>query len=176
MSAVNLQEVHDFLVEVAHKAGEMITSANPKQTEAGQKKNSADIVTETDQAVEKMVSTTLRDKFPDFECECLRNTSQIKANDVQLWAKKPTNPAMSYQTSQRLLLTQSTAQTTSCMAIPTSAYLLAWQSNRNPSSALSTIRSLNRCILVSKAKDRFLRMLSTTMSDFLFASQSRWVT
>jgi myo-inositol-1(or 4)-monophosphatase len=71
MSAVNLQEVHDFLVQVVNMAGEMITSAKPKQTDAGQKKNSADIVTETDQAVEKMVSTTLRDRFPDFECEYL---------------------------------------------------------------------------------------------------------
>lgn len=26
----------------------------------------ADLVTETDQAVEKMVSTTLKDKYPDF--------------------------------------------------------------------------------------------------------------
>lgn len=46
----------------------MITSAEPKQTDAGMKKNSADIVTETDQAVEKMVSTKLRQRYPDFEC------------------------------------------------------------------------------------------------------------
>ncbi|KAK3708676.1 hypothetical protein LTR37_011398 [Vermiconidia calcicola] len=67
MSAVNLQEVHDFLVEIAYRAGEMITSAKPIQSDAGQKKNSADIVTETDQAVEKMVSEALRQKYSDFE-------------------------------------------------------------------------------------------------------------
>ena len=68
MSAVNLQEVHDFLIEIAHRAGEMIMSAKPREADAGQKKNSADIVTETDQAVEKMVSTALKERFPDFEC------------------------------------------------------------------------------------------------------------
>lgn len=68
MSAPNLQEVHDFLVAIAYKAGDMISSANPTTTEdLGTKKNSADLVTETDQAVEKMVSTELRQKYPDFE-------------------------------------------------------------------------------------------------------------
>ena len=67
MSAVDLQEVHDFLIEVAYKAGEMITSATPNAAEAGQKKNSVDLVTDTDKAVEEMVSSTLREKYPDFE-------------------------------------------------------------------------------------------------------------
>ena len=38
MSAVNLQEVHDFLIEVAYQAGEMITSAKPAVTGHGTKK------------------------------------------------------------------------------------------------------------------------------------------
>jgi len=67
MSGVDLQEVHDFLVTVAHKAGDMITSATPKAAGSGMKKNSADLVTETDQAVEKMVSTSLKEQYPDFE-------------------------------------------------------------------------------------------------------------
>ncbi|KAK7547783.1 hypothetical protein IWX49DRAFT_527154 [Phyllosticta citricarpa] len=66
MAESNLQEIHDFLVSVAKKAGEMITTARPSTTKTGEKKNSADLVTETDQAVEKMVSTTLKDKYPDF--------------------------------------------------------------------------------------------------------------
>lgn len=61
-----MQEIHDFLISVAKKAGEMITTARPSTTKTGEKKNSADLVTETDQAVEKMVSTTLKDKYPDF--------------------------------------------------------------------------------------------------------------
>ncbi|KAK7519135.1 uncharacterized protein IWZ02DRAFT_449574 [Phyllosticta citriasiana] len=66
MAESNLQEIHDFLVSVAKKAGEMITTARPSTTKTGEKKNSADLVTETDQAVEKMVSMTLKDKYPDF--------------------------------------------------------------------------------------------------------------
>ncbi|KAF2135939.1 uncharacterized protein K452DRAFT_354173 [Aplosporella prunicola CBS 121167] len=66
MSDLNLQEIHDFLIAVAKKAGEMITTARPTTVAAGEKKNSADLVTETDQAVEKMVSTTLKEKYPDF--------------------------------------------------------------------------------------------------------------
>ncbi|KAI5360811.1 Putative inositol monophosphatase [Septoria linicola] len=67
MSAVDLQEVHDFLVKIAYEAGKMITSAKPAVSGHGTKKNSADLVTETDQAVEKMVSTELSSKYPDFE-------------------------------------------------------------------------------------------------------------
>ncbi|KAF4550806.1 Inositol monophosphatase-like protein 1 [Elsinoe fawcettii] len=67
MSDVNLQEVHDFLITIAKKAGDMITSARPNTSVSGSKKNSADLVTETDQAVEKLVSTTLREKYPTFE-------------------------------------------------------------------------------------------------------------
>ena len=67
MSGVDIQEVHDFLIGVAYKAGEMITSATPNAAEACQKKNSVDLVTDTDKAVEDMVSSTLRKKYPDFE-------------------------------------------------------------------------------------------------------------
>lgn len=66
MSNVDLQEVHDFLITVAKKAGQMITSATPNTSVAGEKKNSVDLVTETDQAVEKMVTETVKEKYPDF--------------------------------------------------------------------------------------------------------------
>lgn len=39
MADLNLQEIHDFLIEVAKKAGEMITSAKPSTTTTGEKKN-----------------------------------------------------------------------------------------------------------------------------------------
>lgn len=69
MSTPDLQDVHDYLVAIANEAGEMIRSARPKATGLGTKKNSADLVTETDQAVEKMVSTRLRARFPDYQCD-----------------------------------------------------------------------------------------------------------
>lgn len=61
------QLIISSLVQIAYKAGEMVTSAKPAAAGHGTKKNSADLVTETDQAVEKMVSTELKAKFPDFE-------------------------------------------------------------------------------------------------------------
>ena len=64
---VNLQNVHDALVNVAKAAGEMITSATPSSSNLGTKKNSVDLVTETDAAVEKMISRTLMVKYPTFK-------------------------------------------------------------------------------------------------------------
>ncbi|RPB10057.1 inositol monophosphatase [Morchella conica CCBAS932] len=64
---INHQEVHDFLIEVAHLAGDMITNANPLVSTTSTKKNSADLVTETDQAVEKFVLGKLKEKYPSYD-------------------------------------------------------------------------------------------------------------
>ncbi|KAL9101612.1 MAG: hypothetical protein Q9163_003151 [Psora crenata] len=64
MGEPNLEEIHDFLFDLALKAGDMITSANPATVDT--KKNSSDLVTETDKAVEDMVSSSLRAKYPSF--------------------------------------------------------------------------------------------------------------
>ncbi|TKA67658.1 hypothetical protein B0A55_08145 [Friedmanniomyces simplex] len=66
-AAVDLQGVHDFLVHIAHKAGAMILTAKPVAAGSGTKKNSADLVSETDQAVERMVSASLKEKYPGFD-------------------------------------------------------------------------------------------------------------
>ncbi|KAK4236650.1 hypothetical protein C8A03DRAFT_35441 [Achaetomium macrosporum] len=66
MAAVDLQQVHDTLVSVAFEAGRMILAANPSSISTDTKLNAVDIVTETDQAVERMVSTRLRAAFPSF--------------------------------------------------------------------------------------------------------------
>jgi myo-inositol-1(or 4)-monophosphatase len=39
MEESKLQEIHDFFIELAHKAGEMIISAKPSAETAGSKKN-----------------------------------------------------------------------------------------------------------------------------------------
>ncbi|KAJ0305216.1 hypothetical protein COL516b_005448 [Colletotrichum fioriniae] len=64
MADLNLQEIHDTLLEIATEAGKMIMSANPASIDQDTKLNSVDIVTETDQAVEKMVSTRLSERYP----------------------------------------------------------------------------------------------------------------
>ncbi|KAL2190131.1 inositol monophosphatase [Thermothelomyces heterothallicus CBS 203.75] len=66
MAEVDLQAVHDTLVSVAFEAGRMILAANPSTGSTDTKLNAVDIVTETDKAVERMVSTRLRAAFPTF--------------------------------------------------------------------------------------------------------------
>lgn len=39
MADINLQAVHDFMIEIARKVGERITSAKPTTGAAGSKKN-----------------------------------------------------------------------------------------------------------------------------------------
>ncbi|EKV08505.1 Inositol monophosphatase, putative [Penicillium digitatum] len=67
MENPNLNEIHDFLVSLAFKAGDIINSALPETTGTGSKMNSADLVTEYDRAVENMISTSLREKYPHYE-------------------------------------------------------------------------------------------------------------
>ncbi|KAI9736257.1 MAG: hypothetical protein M1834_001143 [Cirrosporium novae-zelandiae] len=62
----NLLEIKEFLVGLARKAGEMIMAAHPSTGTSGSKKNSADLVTETDRAVEAMVSSSLKAKYPTY--------------------------------------------------------------------------------------------------------------
>ncbi|KAI0171864.1 inositol monophosphatase [Hypoxylon sp. FL1284] len=66
MADLNLQEIHDKLISIAHEAGRMILSANPTDIATGTKLNSADIVTETDKAVEALVSSRLSEAYPTF--------------------------------------------------------------------------------------------------------------
>ncbi|GAP82485.1 putative inositol monophosphatase [Rosellinia necatrix] len=67
MAELNLQEIHDTLVAVAHEAGRMMLAANPTDIDKGTKLNSADIVTETDKAVEALVSARLTAAYPTFD-------------------------------------------------------------------------------------------------------------
>lgn len=64
---VDAHDILESLVTVAKKAGEMILNATPSTSSSDTKKNSADLVTETDQAVEKLISTTLLSKYPTFK-------------------------------------------------------------------------------------------------------------
>ncbi|KAI4923019.1 hypothetical protein J4E90_001455 [Alternaria incomplexa] len=66
MANVNLKEVHDFMITIAKQAGSRITSATPTTQGSGSKKNSVDLVTETDRAVEALISTSLSTKYPDY--------------------------------------------------------------------------------------------------------------
>ncbi|KAI9889156.1 MAG: hypothetical protein M1814_005747 [Vezdaea aestivalis] len=66
-SDLNLQAIHDLLIETAHKAGAMILAADPSSAPVSTKNNSADLVTETDQAVEAMIQSALLAAHPSFQ-------------------------------------------------------------------------------------------------------------
>ncbi|KAK4221740.1 3-phytase A [Podospora fimiseda] len=63
---INLPEIRDVLVSLAFEAGRMILNANPSATAADTKLNAVDIVTETDKAVETLISTKLTSLYPSF--------------------------------------------------------------------------------------------------------------
>lgn len=64
-----IQEIYQFSLDLARKAGRAIVDGSSRRfsSSAGfdQKKNTADLVTETDQAVEKLVKESIASKYPD---------------------------------------------------------------------------------------------------------------
>ncbi|KIW32461.1 uncharacterized protein PV07_04007 [Cladophialophora immunda] len=74
MDDIDLPALRDKLIAIALQAGSMITSASASMNRstgnqskaASTKKNSADLVTETDKAVEDFISSTLKQQYPTF--------------------------------------------------------------------------------------------------------------
>ena len=64
---IDYAEIQKTLIDVAKDAGDMIRSAHPSTSTLGTKKNSVDLVTETDQAVEATISKALGSKYPTFK-------------------------------------------------------------------------------------------------------------
>lgn len=64
MSDLNLEQVRDTMIAIAHEAGRLMLAANPADIPSGTKLNAVDIVTEADQAIEKMVAGKLSTAFP----------------------------------------------------------------------------------------------------------------
>jgi myo-inositol-1(or 4)-monophosphatase len=67
MAEIDLPNVRDVLIQTALQAGQQILSASAHSPSAlDTKKNSADLVTETDRAVEAFISSTLRQHYPTY--------------------------------------------------------------------------------------------------------------
>ncbi|KAL7660149.1 inositol monophosphatase family protein [Aspergillus niger CBS 101883] len=64
---IDLDEIHDYLISLAFRAGDIINSALPTDDSTGSKMNSADIVTRYDKAVEAMISSALKEKYPLYQ-------------------------------------------------------------------------------------------------------------
>jgi myo-inositol-1(or 4)-monophosphatase len=67
MAEIDLPGVRATLIRIALQAGQRILSASSNSPATlDTKKNSADLVTETDKAVEDYISTTLRQEYPSY--------------------------------------------------------------------------------------------------------------
>ncbi|GME57135.1 Metallo-dependent phosphatase [Neofusicoccum parvum] len=62
-----LQEIRDCLVKVAKESAQIILSADPSTSASTSKKNTTDIVTETDKAVENLIATRLIAAYPEYD-------------------------------------------------------------------------------------------------------------
>ncbi|KAK3085314.1 hypothetical protein FSP39_001363 [Pinctada imbricata] len=60
----NLQSYFDTALDIAKKAGEMVKEAFYKEKTLDTKESFADIVTETDQAVERFIINSIKEKYP----------------------------------------------------------------------------------------------------------------
>lgn len=142
MDEPNLQEIHDFLIDLARRAGHMITSATPSTVDT--KKNcrlhpksrsgdklieempASDLVTETDKAVEDMVSSSLKSAYPSYKyVESLHQSlAQESPDDVTSGSSaKSRHPRLhppSLAQSPHSSSTPSTAPRTSSTPSPTS--------------------------------------------------------
>ncbi|KAL4936992.1 hypothetical protein BDV06DRAFT_216238 [Aspergillus oleicola] len=65
-SQPDFDDICDTLIALAFEAGKIITGALPDTDSTGSKKNSADLVTKYDRAVEEMISRSLKIKYPNF--------------------------------------------------------------------------------------------------------------
>ena len=65
--AIDLQEIHDRLIYIAHVAGDMMLKANQSTRSSEIKSNTSDQVTATDRAIENMVKAVLGLHYPQFE-------------------------------------------------------------------------------------------------------------
>ncbi|MCJ1297459.1 hypothetical protein MMC08_000245 [Hypocenomyce scalaris] len=63
----DLDHIHDLLVSLAKNAGSMLITASAFTRTFTPKANTADLVTETDHAIEHMLSTALLAAYPDYK-------------------------------------------------------------------------------------------------------------
>ena len=94
MSEINLEECEKVAVEIALKAGKLIneTCGAVKSIEA--KQSFADLVTETDQNVEKLVFAELKKRYPNHkfvgeETVAASNYGKVALTDEPTWIIDP---------------------------------------------------------------------------------------
>ncbi|XP_029447417.1 inositol monophosphatase 1 [Rhinatrema bivittatum] len=81
------QECMDFAIAIARKAGEVICGALKKEARIMLKSSPADLVTETDQKVEAMIISSIKEKFPSHS---FIGEESVAAGDKSTLSDNPT--------------------------------------------------------------------------------------
>ncbi|WFD21422.1 inositol-phosphate phosphatase [Malassezia equina] len=94
--SLDLQQVLDFAIELSKQAGEAIVKGSETRFENAtgfdEKKNTADLVTETDQSTEKLVCSAIQAKYPDHKFigeESWAAGERPKVTDEPTWIIDP---------------------------------------------------------------------------------------
>lgn len=95
MPQADLKEILDFAIDLAKKAGKTIAEGQARRFAEGKgfdtKKNSADLLTETDQQTEQQIKDAIASKYPDhgFIGEESASGSETIADGAPYWIVDP---------------------------------------------------------------------------------------
>ncbi|KAF7213561.1 inositol monophosphatase 1-like [Nothobranchius furzeri] len=83
------QKAYDFAVEVARKAGEEIRKAGESEIKVMTKSSSVDLVTKTDERVEKIIIGSLKEEFGE-DAHCFIGEESVENGEPCILSDKPT--------------------------------------------------------------------------------------
>lgn len=91
---LNLEECEQVAVEIARKAGKLISDTCGTVSSIESKQSYADLVTETDKNVEKLVFDLLKEKYPDHkfigeESVAADDYGKVSLTDEPTWIVDP---------------------------------------------------------------------------------------
>lgn len=99
---IDLKEIHDFAVEVAKKAGVILIEASKtRSTNIRLKKNTVDIVTETDEKLEEFIRSKILSRYPHHkfvgeESYSAGQTKKYLVDDDPTWVIDPLDGTVNY--------------------------------------------------------------------------------
>ncbi|KAF2195255.1 hypothetical protein K469DRAFT_6626 [Zopfia rhizophila CBS 207.26] len=92
----DLFSIHDFLIFIARKAGEMMYSADPCVSTSSAKRNTSDLVTATDKAIEEMITLQLQAKYPQIHFLGEESFSSQKLTDRPTFICDPIDGTLNF--------------------------------------------------------------------------------
>ncbi|KAL8559430.1 hypothetical protein ACOMHN_045227 [Nucella lapillus] len=151
-----LKEYYSVAVDVAKKAGEMIREAFRKEKKVEVKSCAMDLVTLTDQAVETMAFTFIRQKYPDHKFIGEESTAGAGDNHLELtdhptWIIDPIDGTTNF-----------------VHGIPEMCFSLGVTVNKQPVIAVVYVPVLDQMYTAQKGQGAFLngeKLASTAQTD-----------